>query len=55
MTFAQKAYFANLQSYRAERIKSSELDVEFLYWVVAEEDAVTVEIEICASVLPGIK
>ncbi|HUG66954.1 MAG TPA: hypothetical protein VMM76_04330 [Pirellulaceae bacterium] len=45
VSFAQKAFLDTAQPYRAQRIKSAELDVEFLYWNVAEEEAYVPELE----------
>ncbi|MBI2481642.1 MAG: hypothetical protein HYV60_24255, partial [Planctomycetia bacterium] len=45
VSFAQKAFLENSQPYRAQRIKSAELDVEFLYWNVAEEQAYVPELK----------
>jgi len=45
VSFAQKAFLDSSQPYRAERIKSAELDVEFLYWNVAEKQAYVPELK----------
>ncbi|MBC8355169.1 MAG: hypothetical protein H8E66_24605 [Planctomycetes bacterium] len=45
VSFAQKAFLDSVQLYRAERIKSAELDIEFLYWKVSEEEAFVPELE----------
>ena len=45
VSFAQKAFLDTVQPYRAQRIKSAELDVEFLYWNVAEEEAYVPELK----------
>jgi hypothetical protein len=44
VSFAQKAFAENVQSYKAEQIKSAELDVEFLYWKVGEEESFVPEL-----------
>ena len=45
ITFAQMAYAESVQLYRTQRIKSAELDVEFLFWKVAEEEAYVPELK----------
>ncbi|HRX79774.1 MAG TPA: hypothetical protein P5307_11975 [Pirellulaceae bacterium] len=45
VSFAQMAYGQEAPPYRAARIKSAELDVEFLYWKVAEEKAFVPELK----------
>ena len=45
VSFAQKAFLDSSQPFRTQRIKSAELDVEFLYWNVAEEAAYVPELK----------
>ncbi|MDA1052484.1 MAG: hypothetical protein O3C40_18665 [Planctomycetota bacterium] len=45
VSFAQKAFLDTVQLYRAERIKSAEFGIEFLYWKVAEEEAFLPKLE----------
>jgi hypothetical protein len=45
VSFAQMAFQESVQPYRAQRIKGAQLDVEFLYWKVAEEEAFVPKLE----------
>ena len=45
VSFAQKAFGESTQVYRAQRIESAELDIDFLYWKISEEDAYIPEFE----------
>jgi hypothetical protein len=45
VSFAQMAFQESVQLYRAQGIKGAELDIEFLYWKTAEEEAYVPELE----------
>lgn len=45
VTFAQVAFQENVQMFRAQRIRSAELGIVFLYWKVSEKEAYVPKLE----------